>query len=133
MELLQYCYKSNDKELRQLLVAKPSLCPTHSIFGLAKLADHEDFIAHTSSQGILNEIWSGAIKQADLFSLKVWCLEVKGSIPRFVTFLVFKCLLQTNESVTEEIYRTIWVVTLRGPWAAYNRVPEVYAWVNLSF
>ena len=71
IELLQQCHDNDDKELRQLLVAQNSLSRTHSVLGLAELADHEDFIAHADPQRILNEIWSGAIKQEEWMLPKV--------------------------------------------------------------
>ena len=80
MDLLQQCHEDDDKELRQMLIAQNSLCKTHSVLGLAELANHEEFIAHIDPQRILNEFWSGAIKQEEwmLSKVIVSCIFLEG-------------------------------------------------------
>ena len=71
MDLLQQCHEDDDKELRQMLIAQNSLCKTHSVLGLAQLANHVEFIAHIDPQRILNEFWLGAIKTEKWMTPKV--------------------------------------------------------------
>ncbi|XP_075264794.1 transient receptor potential cation channel subfamily M member 1-like [Convolutriloba macropyga] len=71
MDILRRSYKSNENDSSQMIVSSLSCCSTHSVLGLAVLAEHEEFIAHSSSQTVLNEIWSGGIRQCDNINMKV--------------------------------------------------------------
>ena len=63
MDLLEISNERDVVKLRELLIAGNTLSQTHSVLGLAELAGHEQFIAHSSCQRILDEVWFGAIRK----------------------------------------------------------------------
>ena len=63
MELLEISVERDVVQLRELLIAGNTLSETHSVLGLAELAQHEQFISHPSCQRVLDEVWFGAIRK----------------------------------------------------------------------
>lgn len=71
MELLGHCYKIDDDYTQQLLTYELKNFSEQTCLGLAVIANHRQFIAHTCCQVLLNDLWIGGLRMRKNTSLKV--------------------------------------------------------------
>ncbi|XP_055889921.1 transient receptor potential cation channel subfamily M member 3-like isoform X5 [Biomphalaria glabrata] len=71
LELLGHCYKIDDDYTQQLLTYELKNFSEQTCLGLAVIANHRQFIAHTCCQVLLNDLWIGGLRMRKNTSLKV--------------------------------------------------------------
>ena len=54
-----------------MLVLNLENCQSHSVMGLAMLAEHEEFLAEDACKEAVEELWSGGIKHTENLTYKV--------------------------------------------------------------
>ncbi|KAH9513283.1 hypothetical protein Btru_034539 [Bulinus truncatus] len=87
LELLNHCYKVDDDYTQQLLTYELKNFSDQTCLGLAVLANHRQFIAHTCCQMLLNDLWIGGLQMRKDSTVKV----ILGIIfPPFLFALDFK-------------------------------------------
>uniref|UniRef100_A0A2C9JU93 TRPM SLOG domain-containing protein n=1 Tax=Biomphalaria glabrata TaxID=6526 RepID=A0A2C9JU93_BIOGL len=87
LELLNHCYKIDDDYTQQLLTYELKNFSDQTCLGLAVLANHRQFIAHTCCQMLLNDLWIGGLCMRKYSTIKV----ILGIIfPPFLFALDFK-------------------------------------------
>uniref|UniRef100_A0A2C9JU91 TRPM SLOG domain-containing protein n=1 Tax=Biomphalaria glabrata TaxID=6526 RepID=A0A2C9JU91_BIOGL len=87
LELLNHCYKIDDDYTQQLLTYELKNFSDQTCLGLAVLANHRQFIAHTCCQMLLNDLWIGGLRMRKYSTIKV----ILGIIfPPFLFALDFK-------------------------------------------
>ena len=84
LELLEHCYKIDDDYTQQLLTYELKNFSEQTCLGLAVIANHRPFIAHTCCQVLLNDLWIGGLRMRKNTSLKVsLALKKRRSIHNF--------------------------------------------------
>ena len=73
LELLEHCYKIDDDYTQQLLTYELKNFSEQTCLGLAVIANHRPFIAHTCCQVLLNDLWIGGLRMRKNTSFKVSC------------------------------------------------------------
>ncbi|XP_052793004.1 transient receptor potential cation channel subfamily M member 3-like isoform X2 [Mya arenaria] len=87
LELLEHCYKIDDDYTQQLLTYELKNFSEQTCLSLAVEANHREFVAHTCSQMLLNDMWMGGLRMRKNTSLKV----ILGIlIPPYIIALEFK-------------------------------------------
>ncbi|RUS83212.1 hypothetical protein EGW08_009023 [Elysia chlorotica] len=87
LELLEHCYKIDDDYTQQLLTYELKNFSEQTCLGLAVIANHRPFIAHTCCQVLLNDLWIGGLRMRKNTSLKV----ILGIVfPPYILALDFK-------------------------------------------
>ncbi|GLH02373.1 Transient receptor potential cation channel, partial [Gryllus bimaculatus] len=87
LELLDYCYRQDDDQARQLLTCELQNWSAQTCLSLAVAANHRALLAHACSQTILADLWMGGLRTRKNTNLKV----VLGLLcPLYVTRLDFK-------------------------------------------
>ncbi|CAL1532413.1 unnamed protein product [Lymnaea stagnalis] len=71
LELLGHCYKIDDDYTQQLLTYELKNFSEQTCLGLAVLANHRQFIAHTCCQMLLNDLWIGGLRMRKNSTIKV--------------------------------------------------------------
>ena len=71
VELLEACYKTDDDLTQQLLTYKLQTWGDQTCLSLAVTASHRDFLANTSCQILLTDMWMGGLRMRKYTSLKV--------------------------------------------------------------
>jgi len=71
VDLLEVCYKTDDDITQQLLTYKLQNWSDQTCLSLAVSACHRDFLAHTSCQILLTDMWMGGLRMRRYTSLKV--------------------------------------------------------------
>ncbi|XP_035824942.1 transient receptor potential cation channel subfamily M member 1 isoform X2 [Aplysia californica] len=71
LELLEHCYKIDDDYTQQLLTYELKNFSEQTCLGLAVIANHRQFIAHTCCQVLLNDLWIGGLRMRKNTSMKV--------------------------------------------------------------
>lgn len=110
LELLEHCYKIDDDYTQQLLTYELKNFSDQTCLSLAVDAMHQDFVAHTCCQTLINDLWMGGLRMRKNSSLKVritrdllrFCLgmieiEIKQDIPVYCIIVPFK-EIQNNKS-----------------------------------
>ncbi|XP_062571913.1 transient receptor potential cation channel subfamily M member 3-like [Saccostrea cucullata] len=106
LEMLEHCYKIDDDYTQQLLTYELKNFSDQTCLSLAVDAMHQDFVAHTCCQTLINDLWMGGLRMRKNSSLKV----VLGIlIPPYAMALEFKTkeelqlMPQTMEEHLEEL------------------------------
>lgn len=106
LELLEHCYKIDDDYTQQLLTYELKNFSDQTCLSLAVDAMHQDFVAHTCCQTLINDLWMGGLRMRKNSSLKV----ILGIfIPPYAMALEFKTkeelqlMPQTMEEHLEEL------------------------------
>ncbi|XP_067002827.1 transient receptor potential cation channel trpm isoform X2 [Anabrus simplex] len=87
LELLDYCYRQDDDQARQLLTCELQNWSAQTCLSLAVAANHRALLAHACSQTILADLWMGGLRTRKNTNLKV----ILGLMcPLYVTQLDFK-------------------------------------------
>ncbi|KAK2171560.1 hypothetical protein NP493_1054g00080 [Ridgeia piscesae] len=71
LDLLEHCHKTDDDLTQQLLTYELRSWSEQTCLALANCANHRDFIAYTSCQILLTEMWMGGLRTRKYASLKV--------------------------------------------------------------
>ena len=71
MELLEQCRKTSEEMTRRLLTYELSNFSDQTCLSLAVSASHRAFIANTSCQILLTEMWMGGLRSRRYANLKV--------------------------------------------------------------
>lgn len=71
LELLEHCYKIDDDYTQQLLTYELKNFSDQTCLSLAVDAMHQDFVAHTCCQTLINDLWMGGLRMRKNSSLKV--------------------------------------------------------------
>eukprot|EP00105_Crassostrea_gigas_P017430 XP_011435204.1 PREDICTED: transient receptor potential cation channel subfamily M member 3 isoform X5 [Crassostrea gigas] len=106
LELLEHCYKIDDDYTQQLLTYELKNFSDQTCLSLAVDAMHQDFVAHTCCQTLINDLWMGGLRMRKNSSLKV---IVGIFIPPYAMALEFKTkeelqlMPQTMEEHLEEL------------------------------
>ncbi|XP_052279179.1 transient receptor potential cation channel subfamily M member 3-like isoform X3 [Dreissena polymorpha] len=87
LELLEHCYKIDDDYTQQLLTYELKNFSDQTCLSLAVDANHREFVAHTCSQVLLNDMWMGGLRMRKNTSLKV-LLGIL--LPPYILALEFK-------------------------------------------
>ncbi|XP_061172975.1 transient receptor potential cation channel subfamily M member 3-like isoform X2 [Saccostrea echinata] len=106
LEMLEHCYKIDDDYTQQLLTYELKNFSDQTCLSLAVDAMHQDFVAHTCCQTLINDLWMGGLRMRKNSSLKV----ILGIlIPPYAMALEFKSkeelqlMPQTMEEHLEEL------------------------------
>lgn len=87
MELLEYCYQSDDDLTLQLLTYELDNWGKQTCLSLAYISHHEEFLAHPCCQILLADLWYGGLRLRRNSDLKV----IAGLLfPPYILFLDFK-------------------------------------------
>ncbi|XP_048733275.2 transient receptor potential cation channel subfamily M member 1-like isoform X2 [Ostrea edulis] len=106
LEMLEHCYKIDDDYTQQLLTYELKNFSDQTCLSLAVDAMHQDFVAHTCCQTLINDLWMGGLRMRKNSSLKV-LLGI--FIPPYAMALEFKTkeelqlMPQTMEEHLEEL------------------------------
>ena len=71
LELLEHCFKIDDDYTQQLLTYELKNFSDQTSLSLAVAANHREFVAHSCSQMLLNDMWMGGLRMRKSTSLKV--------------------------------------------------------------
>jgi len=66
IKVLDSCYAVSESKTEQLLTSELTQFPGHTCLSLASASKQEEFIAHSSVQQLLNDVWTGAIKSREV-------------------------------------------------------------------
>lgn len=66
IKVLDSCYAVSESKTEQLLTSELTQFPGHTCLSLASAYKQEEFIAHSSVQQLLNDVWTGAIKTREV-------------------------------------------------------------------
>lgn len=69
--LLDKCFQENEELTQQLLTYHLENWGGQTCLSLAVAIEHEEFLAHSSCQALLTDIWTGAMKNTHRSSIKV--------------------------------------------------------------
>ncbi|XP_050595317.1 transient receptor potential cation channel trpm isoform X7 [Bombus affinis] len=87
LELLDYCYRQDDDQTKQLLTSELQNWSGQTCLSLAVTANHRPLLAHPCSQIILADLWMGGLRTRKNTNLKV----VLGLVcPFYIMCLEFK-------------------------------------------
>lgn len=87
LELLEHCYKIDDDYTQQLLTYELKNFSDQTCLSLAVDAMHQDFVAHTCCQTLINDLWMGGLRMRKNSSLKVGLMENnEGSALMLISF-----------------------------------------------
>ncbi|PFX13442.1 Transient receptor potential cation channel subfamily M member 3 [Stylophora pistillata] len=87
LDLLEKCFQENEELTQQLLTYHLENWGGQTCLSLAVAVEHEEFLAHSSCQALLTDIWTGAIKNAHRSSIKTMLGIL---IPPTIFLLAFK-------------------------------------------
>jgi transient receptor potential cation channel subfamily M protein 3 len=76
LEMLEHCYKIDDDYTQQLLTYELKNFSDQTCLSLAVDAMHQDFVAHTCCQTLINDLWMGGLRMRKNSSLKVRVLQL---------------------------------------------------------
>ena len=68
--VLRKCHELEKDKLRYMLVTNLNNCDSHSVMGLALLAEDEQFLAEYACKEAVEEIWSGGLKHSKNLTCK---------------------------------------------------------------
>ncbi|XP_048577809.1 transient receptor potential cation channel subfamily M member 7 isoform X2 [Nematostella vectensis] len=71
LDLLNECFHANERAAQKLLTYHLDIYCGHTCLTLAVATEHKEFVAHTCCQGLLTEIWMGAMRSANMRSMKI--------------------------------------------------------------
>lgn len=87
LELLDYCYRQDDDQTKQLLTSELQNWSGQTCLSLAVTANHRPLLAHPCSQIILADLWMGGLRTRKNTNLKV----ILGLVcPFYIVCLEFK-------------------------------------------
>ncbi|XP_060829150.1 transient receptor potential cation channel trpm isoform X2 [Bombus pascuorum] len=87
LELLDYCYRQDDDQTKQLLTSELQNWSGQTCLSLAVTANHRPLLAHPCSQIILADLWMGGLRTRKNTNLKV----ILGLVcPFYIMCLEFK-------------------------------------------
>ena len=66
IKILNECYSTNEKQTEAMITRELSQFPGHTCLSLANCSGQEEFIAHSSVQQLLNDVWTGVLKSREL-------------------------------------------------------------------
>ena len=71
IELLDYCYKTDDDLTEELLTYELDTWSKQTCLSLAVAAVHREFLAHTCCQLLLTDLWMGGLRMRKYTTFKV--------------------------------------------------------------
>ena len=71
IKILNECYSTNEKQTEAMITRELTQFFGHTCLSLANCSGQEEFVAHSSVQQLLNDVWTGALKirEVSTFSL----------------------------------------------------------------
>lgn len=71
IKILSECYSTNEKQTEAMITRELTQFSGHTCLSLANCSGQEEFVAHSSVQQLLNDVWTGALKTREVstFSL----------------------------------------------------------------
>ena len=71
IKILNECYSTKAKETEAMITRELTQFPGHTCLSLANCSSQEEFVAHSSVQQLLQDVWTGALKtrEVSIFSL----------------------------------------------------------------
>lgn len=100
LELLEHCYKIDDDYTQQLLTYELKNFSDQTCLSLAVDAMHQDFVAHTCCQTLINDLWMGGLRMRKNSSLKV---SLKGNNKGSACMLKSFCLAMIEINIRQDI------------------------------
>ena len=66
IKILNECYSTNEKQTEAMITRELTQFPGHTCLSLANCSGQEEFVAHSSVQQLLNDVWTGALKTREI-------------------------------------------------------------------
>ncbi|XP_012554388.2 transient receptor potential cation channel subfamily M member 1 isoform X1 [Hydra vulgaris] len=85
-DLLDECYRTDRTKTEQLITCDSKQFNSHTCLSLAYLSDHKDFISHKAVQTLMNDFWTGDIKNTDISR---WQFLIAFLFPPYIAFFSF--------------------------------------------
>ena len=69
--MLDECFKSDETRTEKLITTELNIFNKQTCLKLAVASGHREFVAHSSVQILLNDVWTGAMKQRDITTRQI--------------------------------------------------------------
>ena len=66
IKILNECYSTKAKATEDMITRELTQFPRHTCLSLANCSSQEEFIAHSSVQQLLHDVWTGALKTREV-------------------------------------------------------------------
>lgn len=101
LELLEHCYKIDDDYTQQLLTYELKNFSDQTCLSLAVDAMHQDFVAHTCCQTLINDLWMGGLRMRKNSSLKVGLEENnEGDAQMLISFCFSMIEIEIRQDIS---------------------------------
>ena len=71
IKILSECYSTNEKQTEAMITRELTQFSGHTCLSLANCSGQTEFVAHSSVQQLLNDVWTGALKTREVSTISL--------------------------------------------------------------